>query len=100
MKYKYRKNQLFGRKLNVPSEILEKIYTNNISFEEFIKYDLIDKIPLSCIRSKDFKIVEKFGIKNSKTLDWKLINKYPICLDLLETLTKDEKISIIFCTKK
>ena len=91
MKYKYRKNQLFGRKLNVPSEILEKIYTNNISFEEFIKYDLIDKIPLSCIRSKDFKIVEKFGLEKAKTLDWELINKYPICLDLLKTLTKDEK---------
>lgn len=76
MGYKYQKGQIFGKRLKVPKYILNKVYDCEISFNEFIKYALDDKIPTSCILDSDRQIVEKFGVEKAKTLDWELLNKY------------------------
>jgi len=75
MDYKYQRRQIFGKRLKVPKHILNKVYNCSLSFNEFIEYQLDDKIPTSCIAESDRKIVEKFGIDKCKELDWKLINK-------------------------
>ena len=75
MDYKYQRRQIFGKRLKVPKHILNKVYNCTISFNEFIEYQLDDKIPTSCIIKSDRRIVEKFGIDKCKELDWELINK-------------------------
>ena len=75
MNYKYQRRQIFGKRLKVPKYILNKVYNCTLSFNEFIEYQLDDKIPTSCIIESDRKIVEKFGIDKCKDLDWELINK-------------------------
>ena len=75
MNYKYQRGQLFRKKLNVPKYILNKVYDSTLSLNEFIEYNLDDKIPISCVREADREIIEKFGIDRCKNLDWELINK-------------------------
>ena len=75
MNYKYQRRQIFGKRLKVPKYILNKVYNCTLSFNEFIEYQLDDKIPTSCIIESDRRIVEKFGIDKCKELDWELINK-------------------------
>lgn len=75
MDYKYQRRQIFGKRLKVPKHILNKVYNCTLSFNEFIEYQLDDKIPTSCIAESDRKIVERFGRDKCKELDWKLINK-------------------------
>lgn len=74
MEYKYRKNQIFGKRLKVPKHILTFIYNNMISLEDFVKYDLYDKIPTSCITPLDRQIIEKFGYEKVRDLDWQMFN--------------------------
>ena len=74
MNYKYQKGQIFGKRLKVPKYILNKVYNCTLSFNEYIEYQLDDKIPISCIIESDRKIVERFGVQKSKKLDWDLIN--------------------------
>ena len=69
MDYKYQRKQIFGKRLKVPKGILNKVYKCRLSFNEFIEYQLDDKIPTSCIKESDRKIVEKFGINKCKELD-------------------------------
>ncbi|MGN1323569.1 MAG: hypothetical protein ACI4VT_06200 [Bacilli bacterium] len=75
MDYKYQRRQIFGKRLKVPVRILYKVYNCTLSFNEYIEYQLDDKIPTSCIIESDRKILEKFGIDKCKELDWELINK-------------------------
>lgn len=75
MDYKYQRRQIFGKRLKVPKYILNKVYNCTLSFNEFIEYQLDDKIPTSCLAESDRKIVEKFGIDKCKELDLALINK-------------------------
>ena len=75
MDYKYQRRQIFGKRLKVPKHILNKVYNCTLSFNEYIEHQLDDKIPTSCIRESDRRIIEKFGIDRCKELDWKLINK-------------------------
>ncbi|MDY3757357.1 MAG: hypothetical protein SO009_03565, partial [Bacilli bacterium] len=75
MDYKYQRRQIFGKRLKVPKLILNKVYNCTLSFNEYIEYQLDDKIPTSCIIESDRKIVERFGIDKCKELDWELINK-------------------------
>lgn len=75
MGYKYQRRQIFGKRLKVPKYILSKVYNCTLSWNEFIEYQLDDKIPTACIIDSDRKIVDKFGIDKCKELDWKLINK-------------------------
>lgn len=74
MKYKYQKKQIFGKKLKVPEDILNKVYNCTLSFNEFIEYGLDDKIPTFCLIDTDKAIVEKFGIEKAKIFDWELLN--------------------------
>lgn len=46
MNYKYQRGQLFRKKLNVPKYILNKVYDSTLSLNEFIEYNLDDKIPI------------------------------------------------------
>lgn len=98
MKYKYNKRQIFGKKLKIPKDILNKVYSCTLSFNEFIEYDLEDKIPISCITYNDRKVVEKFGIDKCKKLDWELLSpvngSYNISKDILMSFdTQTENIN-------
>ena len=73
MKYRIKKNQLFRKKLNVPESVLNRIYSNTLDFQDYVDYNLEDKVPLTCLDEIDAKIVEKFGIERAKTVDWELI---------------------------
>ena len=84
MKYKYKKNQIFGKRLKVPKEILEKVYNRKLTFEEYIKYELEDKIPISCIEFEDRLIVMELGIEKCKTLDWEAVRKLDLSYDVLD----------------
>lgn len=75
MEYKYQRRQIFGKRLKVPKHILNKVYNCHLSFNEYIEYQLDDKIPTSCIVESDRKILEKFGFDKCKELDWELINE-------------------------
>ena len=92
MNYKYSKGQIFGKRLKVPSHILARVYHSSLPLEDFIEYHLEDKIPISCIRPEDRKIVEKFGIDKCRDLDWELLNNtmisspYNYDIDLNELL--------------
>ena len=74
MKYKYKKNQLFRKKLEIPEKIVNKVYNNNLSFKDYIEYKLEDKVPVSCLNEMHRTIVEKFGLERSKKIDWELID--------------------------
>ncbi len=69
MAYKYHKGQLFGKKLDVPKEILTKVYNKTLTLSEYFKYNLDDKIPTSCIYSRQKLILDKFGIEKCKNID-------------------------------
>lgn len=101
MDYKYRKGQIFGKRLRVPKSILNKVYSCTLSFDEYIEYELDDKVPTSCIIEFDRRIVEKFGVGKCKELDWELINKrgyYNINFrDILMTIdAQTEDINLAF----
>lgn len=74
MNYKYKKRQIFGKRLKVPKNILSKVYNSTLSFSEFIEYELEDKIPISCLLESQRQIVEKVGIEKAKTIEWELIS--------------------------
>ena len=74
MEYRYKKNQIFRKKLNVPKYILNRVYNCNLSFSEMVEYNLEDKIPVECLLVSDRKLVERFGIERCMDLDWELIN--------------------------
>lgn len=74
MEYKYRKGQIFGKRLKVPRSILNKVYNSSLTLEEYYKYHLDDKIPTSCISSEDRKIIQKFGVDKCRKLDWEILN--------------------------
>ena len=74
MNYKYKKSQIFGKRLDVPKYILNKVYSCTLTINEYFEHQLDDKIPTSCIIDSDRQIVEKFGVDKSKKLDWELLN--------------------------
>ena len=90
MEYKYKRWQLFGKRLNVPKNILNDVYNSRLSCADFFKYKLDDKIPLSCLWPYDKKIIDKFGIDKCKNLDWELIGRRYISeLMSIDSKTKD-----------
>lgn len=74
MAYKYKRRQIFRKRLKVPKNILKSVYDCTLTLNDFIEYQLDGKIPTSCILECDRKILEKFGIDKCKKLDWELIN--------------------------
>ena len=73
MDYKYRKGQIFGKRLPVPKNILNKVYNCTLTLEEYYAYHLDDKIPTSCIAEFDRKIVDRFGVEKCKKLDFETL---------------------------
>jgi len=61
MDYKYKRGQIFGKRLKVPKNILAGVYNCTLSFSEFMEYELEDKIPITCLAIEDRQIVQKFG---------------------------------------
>ncbi len=84
MKYKYKKGQIFGKKLHVSKEIQRKIYQNELSLIDYIQNQLDDKIPVSCLRKSDRKIVQEFGLERIKKLDWEMFYMLDEDVDLGE----------------
>lgn len=75
MRYKFKKNQLFRKKLEMPERIVNKVYNCTLSFQEYMEYNLEEKeIPISCLNEVHRMVVEKFGVERSKGLDWELID--------------------------
>lgn len=74
MEYRYKRNQIFRKKLDVPRRIQEAVYNCRLSLFDYIQYDLSDKIPVSCISESDRNILERFGIEKCKNLDWDVVN--------------------------
>ena len=90
MNYKYKRSQIFGKKLEVPKLILNEIYNKNLSFKDFIKYNLEDKIPTSCITKIDKQIVDRFGLEKAKQIDWELIDNINIALNVRDIVMSIE----------
>lgn len=59
----------------VPFMIRQSIYSSQLYLEDYIKFDLIEKVPVECLESEDRKIIKKFGIEKLKSLDWELSRK-------------------------
>lgn len=90
MEYKYKKNQMFGKKLDVPKSVQDSIYSNSLNIEDYINYDLIDKVPTSCLKSIDKQILDSFGAERLKTVDFELITRLSQKLQMKELLLKIE----------
>ena len=74
MDYRIKKNQIFKKDLPVPNHIRLDVYACKLTFEDYIKYKLEDKVPISCLIISDREIVERFGLENAKKLDWSILN--------------------------
>ena len=68
-KYKYKKGQIFGKKLPVPDDIIKHVYNKDLSLRYFLEYELYDKIPISCLTNEARRVVEEFGIEKLKQID-------------------------------
>ena len=74
MNYKYKRGQIFGKRLNVPRSVLDRVYRNSCTYSDFVDYELFDKIPTSCMRKPDITILNKFGKDICDNLDWEIIS--------------------------
>lgn len=57
MAYKYKKFQLFGKKLNVPNSVRDRVYSCTATFYDAIKYNLEDKVPMTCFLEGDRNLI-------------------------------------------
>lgn len=57
MAYKYKKFQLFGKKLNVPNSVRDRVYSCTATFYDAIKYNLEDKVPMTCFLDGDRNLI-------------------------------------------
>lgn len=73
MKYRHKKYQIFYKKLSVPKKVRNRIYKNIATIEDFIDYDLANKIPIECLSYEYVDIVKIVGIEKSLGLDWECI---------------------------
>ena len=73
MEYRYKRNQILKKALPVPVHIRSDVYRCRLAFVDYIAYDLVDKVPISCLMTADRAIVERFGLEKAKTLDWSLL---------------------------
>lgn len=75
MEYRLKGYQFWKQALPVPKEIQEKVYNKNLTMEEYLKYDLADKVPTEYIYWQDRPVVERFGAEKLKQLDFEMYNK-------------------------
>ena len=100
MKYRYKWYQIFNEKLKVPKRIESQVYSNHLSLIDYITYELYGKVPLTCLKEKDRKILDKFGLEKILNLDWELILTplgHTVNIDYINILDKipntEEKIN-------
>lgn len=89
MNYKYKKYQIFGKRLKVPKDVLLKVYYSELSLEDYIKYELYDKIPISCVLENSRKLIERFGIDKLKNLDLETLRKVTNPEEILISISAD-----------
>ncbi len=94
MKYKYKRYQLFNKKLDIPKKIKTRVYNGQISLDDFYKYELDDKIPTSCIAIPDRDVIDRFGVEICKSLDWELYNTLPVVPLLMSIDPQTEDINV------
>ena len=58
----------------MPERVVNKVYNNTLTFQEYMEYNLEDKVPTSCLNEIHRYVVEKFGVEKSKEIDWDLID--------------------------
>lgn len=78
MRYKYKRNQIFGKRLKFDDNpwLLNQIYDCRVPIRDYFIYELDKKkIPTSCIIEEDRKFVDKFGIDKCKEIDYRLDNE-------------------------
>ena len=75
MEYKYKKTQLFAKRLDIPKDVQDRIYRCNLSLREYVQYELNGKIPTSCLMTRDRLLLEKFGFEKVRILDFDLIGR-------------------------
>jgi len=73
MAYRYRRYQIFRKKLPVPKEVLKRIYNRKATIEDIIQYDLKDKVPTDCLDYKYSEISAIVGMEVAVALDWDTI---------------------------
>lgn len=67
MAYKYKKSQLFSKKVaGVPDAVYETIYSKTLSLENFFKYNLKNRIPIECMNQEDRQL---YAVIPKKVLD-------------------------------
>ena len=88
MAYRYKRGQLFAKKLDVPKFIQNQIYNNALTLADYIRYDLDGKIPTSCLTDKHKAIVELYGYEKIRKIDLELLDKnyIPAFRDVYEHL--------------
>ena len=89
MNYKYKKYQIFRKRLKVPKVVLLKVYYSELSLEDYIKYELYDKIPISCVLENSRKVIERFGIDKLKNLDFETLGKVMNPEEILMSISAD-----------
>ena len=89
MNYKYKKYQIFGKRLKVPKDVLSRVYFSELSLEDYIKYELYDKIPISCVLENSRKVIERFGIDKLKNLDFETLGKVMNPEEILMSISAD-----------
>lgn len=89
MNYKYKKYQIFGKRLKVPKDVLLKVYYSELSLEDYIKYELYDKIPISCVLENSRKLIERFGIDKLKNLDLETLRQVMNPEEILMSISAD-----------
>lgn len=73
MKYRYKRFQIFRKKLSVPKEVLDRIYKGEATIDDINGYDLKDKIPVECLSYKYRRISSIVGMEIAVGLDWDAI---------------------------
>ena len=68
---------IWKRNAPVPKKVKKKIYNGSLSIQDVLQYDLYEKIPITCIKESDRKLIERFGMQKLKDLDWSLFNNNP-----------------------
>ena len=87
-------SKIFKRhpKLDVPKEVKKLINRNMISFTDYLKYDLKDKVGFECLKYPDIEIIKHFGYEKCLTFDWKFIDNYADRYNTIEINGKTEEI--------
>lgn len=70
MKYRYKRFQIFRKKLSVPKEVLKRIYSGQATIQDIIDYDLKDKVPVDALSYPYREISSIIGMEEAVHLDW------------------------------